>query len=85
MKTTILSEKGTKTTKVNVETSKWVGREFYTVQEKSMSELPKGTIISLGKGTAKVSAENYPKSFRKIPSGGITMTTNKGTSSYQLP
>jgi hypothetical protein len=85
MKATILSEKGTSSKQVDVEPSQWVGREFYVVQEKVMSDLPKGTIISLGKGTAKIFAGEYPKRFKKISSSGVIVTTNKGTSSYRLP
>ena len=85
MRAKILSQKGTASSEVDIEPSHWVGREFYVVQEKVMKELPKGTIISLGKGTAKIFAGDYPNSFKKIPSGGFIVTTNKGTSSYRLP
>ena len=50
-----------------------------------MSSLPKGTIISLGKGTGTVLAGDYPKNLKKIPTGGFTVSTGKGTSSYRLP
>ena len=85
MKAKILSEKGTASSEVDIEPSQWAGSDFYVVQEEFKSALPKGTIISLGKGTAKVLAGEYPKSFKKIPSGGFTVTSNKGTSSYRLP
>ncbi len=85
MRAKILSDKGTASKEVDVEPSQWAGREFYVAQESFMSELPRGTIISLGKGTAKILAGKYPKSFKKIPNGGVTIVTNKGTSSYRLP
>ena len=85
MRTKILSEKGTSSSRVDVEPSLWAGREFYEVQKEFMSTLPKGTIISLGKGTAKILAGEYPKKLKKIPNGGVTIVTNKGTSSYRLP
>lgn len=85
MKATILSEKGTSSKQVYVEPSQRTGREFYVMQEKDMISLPEKTIISLGKGTNKILAGDYPKNFKKIPSSGVTVTTNKGTSSYRLP
>ena len=85
MKAKILSEKGTASSEVDIEPSIWAGEEYYLLQEEFMSALPKETIISLGKGTAKVLAGKYPKSLKKFPSGGFTVTSNKGTSSYRLP
>ncbi len=85
MRAKILSNKGTSSSQADVEPSQWAGREFYHVQEEFMSSLPRETVISLGKGTAKILAGKYPKGFKKIPSGGVTIVTNKGTSSYRLP
>jgi hypothetical protein len=85
MKATILSEKGTSSKQVDVEPSQWAGSEFDVVQEKFMSSLPEKTIISLGRGTGKILAGDYPKRFKKISSSGVIVTTNKGTSSYRLP
>ena len=81
MRATILSEKGTTSSEVEIEPSQWAGGEFYTVQEEFMSSLPKGIIISLGKGTGKIHAGNYPKSLRRVPTSGVTVSTGKGTSS----
>lgn len=85
MRATILSEKGTSSNEVEIEPSHWSGRDFYVVQEKFMSSLPKGTIIALGKGTGKILAGEYPKSLKRVPTSGVTVSTGKGTSSYRLP
>ena len=85
MKAKILSDKGTAFRVVDVEDSKWAGRSFYVVQEEFMGSLPSGTIISLGKGTGRVLAGQYPKMLKKIPDRGFTIATNKGTSSYRVP
>jgi len=85
MRATILSEKGTTSKQVEVEPSQWSGHEFYVVQEKFMSSLPKGTIIALGKGTGRILAGDYPKSLKRVPTSGVTVSTGKGTSSYRLP
>ena len=84
MRAKILLERGTSSKEVDVEPSLWAGKGFYVVQEEFMSSLPKRKIISLGKGTGTILAGDYPKSFKKIPSGGFIVTTNKGTSSYRL-
>lgn len=83
MRTKIVSERGTTSNQIDVGSAKWAGDEFYEVQEKFISSLPKGTIISLGRGTRSVLAEKYPKSLKKTYSVGFTRTTNKGTSSYR--
>ena len=85
MRAKIVSEKGTSSKEIDVEPSKWVGRDFFLVQDEFMASLPRGTIISLGKGTGRVHVCDYPKSIRKIPMGDITVSINKGTSTYKLP
>jgi len=85
MKAKIVSEKGTTSRHVDVESIQWAGKAFYVTQDEFFGSLPKGTIISLGKGTGKILAGDYPKSLRKIPVGVITIATNKGTSSYKSP
>lgn len=83
MRAKIVSEKGTTSNQVDVDSGKWVGDEFYEIQEEFMGSLPKGTIISLGKGTGSILAGKYPKTLKKMYSVGFTRTTNKGTSSYR--
>lgn len=85
MKAKILSEKGTTSKQVDVDPIKWAGEAFYGPQEEFFGSLPKSTIISLGKGTGKVLAGEYPKSLKKIRSRGVIISTNKGTDSYRSP
>lgn len=83
MKAKIVLERGTTSDQIDVDSAKWTGDKFYEVQEKFMSSLPNGTIISLGRGTGSILAGKYPKSFKKTYSVGFTRTTNRGTSSYR--
>ncbi len=55
------------------------GALYQKCQEKSMSSLPPGTVISTKRGTSRMKASDYPKVESNLPNWGF-ITTARGTS-----
>ncbi|WP_182134529.1 hypothetical protein [Nitrosopumilus sp. b1] len=83
-KITLVTHRGTKTTRIDVKTSPWAGKSFQNEQIKRMSSIPSKESLLMKRGTKSVSVSKYPE-FKKMQSlEGYLICCGRGTSSRRL-
>lgn len=62
---------------------KWAGEEYQEEQKKKMSSVPRGTALTINRGTKSMKISEYPL-VKKIQQKGLVISTARGTATRIL-
>ena len=76
-----VSHRGTEAHEAEVSEQNWAGDAYRKVEQDSIKNVPKNTILHLGRGVRTTTACELPEPQPRPSTEGITRVTNRGTGS----
>jgi len=75
------SHRGTEVHEAEVGEQNWAGDSYRKVEQDSLMDVPKDTVIHLGRGVRTTTAGEIPEPQPRPSTEGMTRVTSRGTSS----
>ena len=76
-----VSRRGTEAHEAEVDEQNWAGDSYRKAEQDRLKEVPKDTVMNLGRGVRTTTAGKIPEPQPRPSTEGMTRVTNRGTSS----